>query len=114
MNQLSLRRTFVLFHITLGIVIFVLSVRTAMHAGSESGISAVHLIALGLVEAAAAVLFLIPKTLRAGAWMLLGIFALAILLHGVQHELSLLVYAAGVLFVCVHGSAYGKDLFSLR
>jgi uncharacterized membrane protein YphA (DoxX/SURF4 family) len=53
-------------------------------------------------EAIAAVLFLIPGTLRVGGWILIVIFAWAILLHswhGYVHELPLVIYGAGVFAV---------------
>jgi len=50
-------------------------------------------------EAVAAILFLIPGTLRVGSWALIVIFAWAILVHsfhGYMHELPLAIYGAGV------------------
>lgn len=58
----------------------------------------VRLFTSGL-EAVAAVLFLIPGTLKIGSWALIVIFAWAILvhsLHGYMHELPLAIYGAGV------------------
>ena len=112
MNHLSLRRTFVLFHCTLGTVVFIESVRTGLQAASRHPENPLgeHLVILAALEALAAILFLIPSTLKAGSWMLLAIFALAIVLHGPANELVLFVYAVGVIFVNVHGSAYGRDL----
>ena len=53
----------------------------------------------GGIEATAAILFLIPATLRVGSWALIVIFAWAILVHsfhGYLHELPLAIYGAGV------------------
>ena len=113
MASLSLRRSFVAFHVTLGVVVFIESVRTALfslqgHLQSPLGS---HLAILAVIEAVAAALFLIPKTLKAGGILLLLVFALAVAVHGIQHELGLLVYAAGVLFVIIHGSAFSRELF---
>ena len=52
---------------------------------------------LGWGEMVAAILFLIPKTVVRGAWLLLIIFVLAIaihLLHGMPNVGALVVYAA--------------------
>ena len=116
MNNLSLRRTSVAFHITLGAVVFIESVRTTLAAVQEhiSNPLGSHLAILAGIEALAALLFLVPRTLKAGSIMLLVIFAFAVAVHGIQHELGLLVYAAGVLFVSVHGSAFSMDLLHAR
>ena len=112
MNNLSLRRSFVAFHITLGAVVFIESVRTTLVAlqGHMQRPPDLHLAILAVIEAIAALLFLIPQTLKAGGIVLLLVFAFAVAVHGIQHELSLLVYAAGVLFVTIHGSAFSRDL----
>ena len=116
MNNLSLRRSFVAFHITLAVVIFLQSIKTIIeasyhHTGNPLGS---HLSILAGAEAFAALLFLLPKTLKTGGVLLLLIFCFATIVHGIQHELNLVVYAAGVLFVTVHGSAYSKDLLQIR
>src|SRR3989442_11349774 len=107
----SLRRAFALFHVTLGLVVFWESVDTirhvsTLHQGNPLGS---HLSLLAGIEALAAVLFLLPKTLKVGSWLLLAVFAVAIAVHGIRQELSLLVFAAGVLFVSVHGSAFTRE-----
>lgn len=103
----SLVRTFRLFHFTLGAVVFVLSVQTVLDArnGSLPAGDRVHGLVLGGLEAVAALLFLVPRTMRAGALLLLVIFAAAFGLHALRGDvaLNLLVYAAGVLFVREHG-----------
>ncbi|HTK81833.1 MAG TPA: hypothetical protein VL633_06035 [Bacteroidota bacterium] len=112
MNTLSLRRTFVLFHITLAAVIFAQSIQTLTNVGHlrSADPSGSHLLMLAGAEAVAAILFVVPKTLRLGSIVLLFIFLLAISVHGIVHEMGLLVYGAGVLFVAVHGDAFSKDL----
>jgi hypothetical protein len=112
MNTLSLRRAFVLFHLTLGIVVLVQSIRTIATATHGNGANPLgsHLILLAGAEAIAALLFLIPGTLKIGSALLLLIFAIAVTLHGAQHQVDLLVYASGVVFVTMHGSAYSKEL----
>jgi hypothetical protein len=61
---------------------------------------------LAIVEALAAVFFVLPKTVRAGGGVLLIIFAIALVIHGIREELTLLVYAAGVLLVMIEGGTY--------
>lgn len=67
-----------------------------------------HLLLLAGVETIAALLFLLPGTVRAGAIALLVVFGIAIVAHASRGEWpsNLLVYAAGTAFVLVHGSAY--------
>jgi hypothetical protein len=105
----SLVRAFLVLYVTLGLVILVESVRTvlAAHQGAFSGPDTTHAMLLGGLEALAAAAFLVPRTMRVGAGVLLAIFATAFVLHAVggHPNLVLLVYASGVLFVRVHGVA---------
>jgi hypothetical protein len=103
-----IRRAFVVFHLVLGLMLLVGSVQTLVTIGQHDR----HAFILGGAEAVAAVLFLVPRTLRIGACLLLGILttAFAIHLHRGEWAGSLLVYAAGVAFVLVHGSAYRSRL----
>lgn len=61
---------------------------------------------VGGFEAVAALLFLAPRTMRLGAVGLLATFAFAFLLHAGRWQFrgDLLVYAAAVGFVAVHGA----------
>ena len=115
MNNQSLRRAFVALHFTLAIVVFIESLKTTLHAAAAHRLGAMnsHLALLAGLEALAAILFLIPKTLKVGGSLLLLIFAIAIAIHGIPAELPLLVYAAGVLFVMVHGDAFSLDLLHI-
>jgi hypothetical protein len=99
-----LARAFVVLWWTLGLVIFYLSVRTLVQ-GTTSSPRDAHAIIIGGLEAVAALLFVVPKTARIGAVGLLVIIALAFALHALKGEFvaPFLVYAAGVLFVLVHG-----------
>ena len=103
----SLVRSFLGLYVTLGIVILVQSVETVLAArtGGLHSPDRLHALILGSVEAVAAVAFLVPRVMQAGAMALLAIFALAFGLHLIQGSpnLVLLVYGAGVLFVRVHG-----------
>ncbi|HTY57203.1 MAG TPA: hypothetical protein VMF59_00235 [Bacteroidota bacterium] len=102
----QLVRMFVLFHVVLGATLLVGSVLTAWSGGHGD----VHVRLLGAVEGIGAVLFLLPGTLRPGAWLLLLTIGVALALHLAmgQWRGDLLVYASGVAFVAVHGPAYGR------
>jgi hypothetical protein len=112
MNKHALRRSFIVFHLTLGVVVFVESLVTVLRTHGAGGAShfGLGVAVLAGAEAVAALLFLLPATLRLGAVALLAIFLFAVAFHGLHGELqlTLLVYAAGVFFVMVHGSAFGK------
>lgn len=111
MYRPPLRHSFVAFHLTLAAVVALQSLVTAWHALSVGGIrhANIALVCFAAGEAVAAVLFLSPATLRVGAWALLLIFFFAIGFRGLHGEFqsTLLVYAAGVLLVLAHGSAFG-------
>ena len=112
MSDHMLRRSFVSFHCVLAAVVFLQSVGTVLHAFGRGGAvqSGRGLAWFAGAEAAAAILFLVPATMRVGAMLLLLIFSVAIVLHGLQGELqlSLVVYIAGVVLVMAHGSAFGR------
>ena len=112
MNRHALRRSFIAFHLTLGVVVLAQSLITVFHVSDMSGGQHVRLgiAVLAGAEAVAALLFIVPATLRWGAFALLAIFFFALAFHGLHGELqlTLLVYAAGVFFVMMHGSAFGK------
>jgi hypothetical protein len=106
----SLRKAFLAFHLTLGIVVFILGVMTLHHSlRAAGGLQSHHLAILAGVEAISAILFLIPGTLRIGGLGLLLTFAAAIVVHALQGEFPgpILIYAAGTVLVMVHGSAWG-------
>jgi uncharacterized membrane protein YphA (DoxX/SURF4 family) len=105
----AVRRAFIAFHLTLGVVVLVQSLITVLHASSADDSHRALAVFAG-AEVVAALLFLLPATLRVGAWSLLLIFAAAVAFHALHGELqsTLLVYAAGVVLVMVHGSAFGK------
>lgn len=92
---------------TLGLVVFVASVQTCVAAlnGTLHGAAPMHVALLAGVEAVAAALFLVPKTVRLGGIGLLITFAVALIAHALAGEfpIILLLYAAGTVFVLVHG-----------
>lgn len=105
----TLRRSFIAFHLTLGLTLVILSARTTIEAlVSPHTYSNPHVAALAMLEGAGAVLFLLPRTMRVGAVLLLLSIGLALLVHAAagQFRGDLLVYAAGTWFVMVHGSAW--------
>jgi hypothetical protein len=106
MRSIGLIRAFFGLWWTAGGVIVFLSARTLWRAASEPGLShRPHVMLLAGVEAIAALLFLIPRTLRLGVTGLLLTFATAFVAHLVQGQFpaELLTYAAAVSFVGVHG-----------
>jgi len=107
MNQ-SLRRSFVGFHLVLAIVVFVQSFLTATKAFSVEPEANWLLFGLASVEAVAAILFVIPATLKIGGIVLCLVFFVAFTLHAIvgEFELHLLVYFTGILFILFHGAGY--------
>ena len=99
------RRSFAAFHLVLALGILWLSVLTVMGAlRPEAGHHDPHAVAVGAVEAIGALLFLFPRTLRAGAALLLLTIGIATAVHGFRGHLrvDLLIYAAGVWLVSTH------------
>lgn len=98
--------SFVALWWTTGALLLYWSARTTRGALATSGDHSTHVALLGAAEALSAGLFLIPRTLRLGAIGLLATFAVAFLAHALQHEFrgDLLLFAAVVTFVAVHGA----------
>jgi hypothetical protein len=92
---------------TLGLVVLYASVRTFLSAmsGTMHGPAHIHLSLLAGIESVAALLFLVPRTLRVGGTGLLLTFAVALLAHALTGEFQaiLVLYAAATIFVMVHG-----------
>ncbi|HET7469772.1 MAG TPA: hypothetical protein VFJ81_08870 [Gemmatimonadales bacterium] len=108
----QLRHVFLLFHLVLGAALLWGSVHTVLHLGPSDP----HALVLGTIEAVAAVAFLMRRTLRIGAGVLLAVLAGAFIIHGTRGEWrpDLLVYAAGVLLVGVHGDVPRSDASATR
>jgi uncharacterized membrane protein YphA (DoxX/SURF4 family) len=96
--------------IVLGVVVLVQSF-LFLYGGDSARFFAQHglpdaiRLALGWGEVGAAVLFLVPPTVVTGAWLLLVVFAGAILLHVAHGQFEvggLLVYAAAAVVVLVN------------
>jgi uncharacterized membrane protein YphA (DoxX/SURF4 family) len=103
-NEAGLRRAFVAFHLTLGLALLWGGVHTVLDLGATD----LHARLIGTIEAIGALAFLVPKTFRGGAALLLLTVLVAVVLHASRGEWrpDLLVYAAGVVLVAVHGPAY--------
>ena len=101
----SLMTSFLILWITTGVVLLVASVRTILDAASGPHANP-HIMLLAAIEAISAVLFVVPRTMRAGAIGLFATIAVAFLVHMTMGQFrgDLLIYAAAVLFVSVHGS----------
>jgi hypothetical protein len=107
----KLLRSFLALWLVLGCALLALSVRTVAQAFEPGHAVNPHMVLVGGIEAAAAILFLVPKTLRVGAAGLLLAIAIAWLVHAhtqlVRWDLA--IDAAAVLFVAVHGALSGDQ-----
>jgi hypothetical protein len=86
---------------TLGVVILIESILfllpSAAHAFTQTHMPSAVRFGLGIAEAAGCVFMLYPRTAMRGAWLLMFVFALAIvihLLHGMYNVGNLAIYAA--------------------
>ena|ERR1700722_12854158 len=106
MPSKSTALAFVALWWTLGVLLIVYSVQSTWHAlAANRGRVDAHVAILATVEAIAGLLFLVPKTMRAGGACLLAVFAAGLVLHGREGEFAsqLLLYVAAVSFVMAHG-----------
>ena len=93
---------------SLGIVILIEAVMfvlpSAAHEFSRTHMPGIVRMILGWGEIAGAVLLLIPKTTVRGAWLLLAVFVMGILLHllhGLYGIGNLVIYAAAAFAIAV-------------
>jgi uncharacterized membrane protein YphA (DoxX/SURF4 family) len=92
----------------LGIVILIEAVLFVLPSGAH-GFAATHMPGfirwlLGWGEILGSVLLLIPRTITRGAWLLLAVFVMAILihlLHGAYNVGNLVIYAAAAFAIAV-------------
>jgi len=98
-------RGFIGLWVSVGVLLCIASVHTAIEGAFDSPVPNPHLVILGTVEAVAAVLFLIPRSMRYGALGLLLTIAIAFGVHTVlgQFRGDLLLFGAAVSFVAIHG-----------
>jgi len=109
MNERTQQIAFRIFHYTLALVVFVQSIQTVIHA-TRSEHLLLHntlLASFAGLEAIAALLFLISRTMKAVGYLLIGIFLFAFIFHVLHGEpnLALLVYAAGVALILAQSNA---------
>ena len=93
---------------SLGVVILIEAVMfvlpSAAHEFARMHIPGFVRIVLGWGEIAGCVLLLIPKTTKSGAWLLLAVFVVAILvhlLHGQYRVGSIVIYAAAAFAIAM-------------
>ena len=99
----------------LGAVVLLQSIRVAIYYqevahSSHIPFPAHFVLVLASFEAIGALLFLLPWTFKAGAWLLLAVLVFAVLVHTVHGQfegLGMLVYAAGVLAVMYNERSNG-------
>lgn len=86
-------------------MLLTLSTETARAALANTHHPNPHIVLLGLVEALAALLFLVPRTMHLGAAGLIATIAVALVVHSVlgQFRGDLLLYGTVVVFVAIHG-----------
>ena len=101
----GLLRAFLALWLITGGVLLVASLTTIRAALAALDHANPHLVLIGSVEAAAAVLFLIPRTFRAGGIGLIVTIGVAFVTHLAlsQFRGDLLLYGAVVCFALVHG-----------
>ena len=97
---------------SLGIVILIQAVMfvlpSAAHDFARTHMPGVVRMILGFGEIAGCILLLIPQTVVRGAWLLLAVFAMAILLHllhGLYGIGNLVIYAAAAFAIAVSKGA---------
>jgi len=93
---------------SLGIVVLIEAVRfvlpSAAHDFARTHMPGFVRLVLGFGEIAGCVLLMIPQTAIRGAWLLLGVFIMAMLLHllhGMYGIGNLVIYAAAALAVAL-------------
>jgi hypothetical protein len=109
LNSTVVRRSFIAFHLVLGLGLLALSIETLLHALAPENIhSHQHIALIAAVEAVGAVLFLLPRVSRAGALLLVVVIGLAFVAHALEGEwrVDLAIYAAGAWLVYAMGGGW--------
>lgn len=100
------QRSFMVFHIVLGIGLLVMSLQTLWRVvGPGAGRLDLLVMLIAAVEAVGAFLFLMPGSVRLGAGLLLLVLAVAFVGHvrrGQWHP-ELIIFASGVWLVAAKG-----------
>ena len=98
----------IVLRFSLGIVILIEAIMFVLpgvpHAFARTGMPAFVRLVLGFGEIAGSIVMLIPATAVRGAWLLLAVFVMAILLHllhGLYGIGNLVVYAAAAFAIAV-------------
>ena len=97
-------------HLGVGVVLLIESGILAFNykevaASTHTGLPGRLLLLLAWSEIAAAILFLVPRTLVLGAWSLLVVFLLAALIHIAHGQFNvgaLVIYSLSVIVVMIH------------
>ena len=107
-----LLRGFLSLWLITGLVVLIASLETASAEIASANHRNPHLMLLGVFEALAALLFLVPRVMRVGAALLIAIIAIAFVVHATlgQFRGDLLVFGAVVVFVAIHGSLSREQL----
>ncbi len=102
------RRAFQLFHAVLGVGLLAMGLFALAHAMHDLAGHG-HYAFVAALQASGAILLLVPRTVRWGGVALLLVLLPGFVNHLVrgQWEIHLLILAAGVWFVMVHGPAWG-------
>ena len=103
------RRAFQLFHAILGLGLLAMGLSALAHTLHDLAGHGHYAFVAGL-EVLGAVLLLIPRTVVWGGAALLLVLLPGFVFHLAQGDWSpdLLIFAAGVWFVMVHGAAWGE------
>ena len=98
-------------HWTLGVVVLIESLKLALTREEDHFFATnafLHHVrpVLAWSEAVAAIVFLVPYTTLFGGWLLLAVFAFAMVIHVLHGQMDvglLLVYGMAVILVMTHG-----------
>ena len=106
MSARSLFWSYLALWVVTGVLLFVAGVESVLQTPGIFPPGTPRFVLLGALQAAAAVLFLIPRTLRIGAAGLLGVITVIFVVQtGLGYfRGDLLLYAVAVLFVLIHGT----------
>ncbi len=109
MTDLTARRALVLLHLTLGVVVAIESAWALLHALEDLS-DHLHYAAAAGLQLAGALLFLVPRTVRVGGWILVVTFALGALVRAWHFDFAgpLLVYAAAALYLTLRGGGWSR------
>jgi len=110
MADVTARRALVVLHLTLAIVVIVESVWALLHALEDLS-GHLHYAAAAGLQLVGALLFLVPRTVRVGGWILVATFGLGALLRAWQFDFAgpMFVYAAAALYLTLRGGGWRRS-----